>query len=118
MSKGSDSGSSWENSKGVSGVAFTSSNCSGTYSAVTDYPFTGECLVIDDVVISVDTAMCVDLVTETTNNLKYRVYLPANGTVQITPRDKMKLGTANKRLMVKSNAVGNIAVTAFYHGEK
>lgn len=113
-----DNGTYWENSKGVGSVAFTSTNCSGTYSAVTDYPFPGDCLVIDDLVVSVDTAMRVDFVTETSNNLKYRLYLPANGSMQITTRDKMKLGTANKRLMVQTNAVGNIAVTAFYHGEK
>ena len=61
--------------------------------------------------------MRVDLKEETTGTVLASIYLPANGSAQITPRGKLKLATADKKLQVITSAAGNIAVTAFYHSE-
>ncbi len=42
---------------------------------------------------------------------------PANGTVQWTPRSKVKLPTVNKRLMAKASVTGNVGITANYYSE-
>lgn len=112
-----DNGPQWTSAFGVAGVRFTSANQSATPAAVTDAPTAGQKLVITDVLISVDTAMRVDLREETTNTVVASLYLPANGTAQITPRSKLKLATADKKLMVQTSASGNVAVTAFFFSE-
>lgn len=113
-----DGGAAWISQFGINtGSGFTSSNVSGTATSVTDVPISGQKLVVTDVLVSVDTAMRIDLQEETTGIVISRIYLPANGTVQWTPRSKTKLSTANKRLQVKSNATGNVAITAHYYSE-
>jgi len=39
------------------------------------------------------------------------------GTIQITPRGKKKLATADKRLQVITSIAGNVSVSASYHSE-
>lgn len=112
-----DAGASWTSVFGVSGERFTSANASGADAAVTDAPTSGQKLVITDVLISVDTAMRVDLKEETSGTVFASIYLPANGSAQFTPRSKLKLATANKKLMVRTSVSGNVAVTAFYFSE-
>jgi hypothetical protein len=112
-----DGGPGWTTVLGVAGVAFTSADAT-TAAAVTDVPTTGQKLVITDIVASSDTAMFLLFHEESTaGNLYFKVFLPANGTVQITPRSKVKLHTINKKLMVDASAAGNIAVTATYYSE-
>ena len=41
--------------------------------------------------------------------------MAANSNVQITPRGKLKLATANKKVCIDTSAAGNVAVTAFYY---
>jgi hypothetical protein len=75
-------------------------------------------LVITDLVISVDTAMAVTFyVGDTTTVADGPYYLPANGTLQITPRAKFKLATAGVALYCKTSAAGNITVTPYYTSE-
>lgn len=104
---------------GVTGSCAAFTNVSGTpnRAAVTDVPTSGQYLVIEDLLVSAGAAMAVDFEEETTTKLLFRVYLPANGTFHYTPKGKNKLHTADKRLMVKSNAVGNVAVTTTYFSE-
>jgi hypothetical protein len=112
-----DGGPNWTSVCGVSGARFTSANQSAAAASVTDAPTTGQKLVVTDILVSVDTAMRVDLKEETSGTIVASLYLPANGTVQFTPRSKLKLATANKKLQVQTSASGNIAVTAFYYSE-
>lgn len=84
---------------------------------VTAAPTSGQKIVIDDIVLSVDTAMWVVFEEETSGADIYKVYLPANSVAQITPRGKVKLPTADKKLRIDTSAAGNIAVTVVYHSE-
>lgn len=101
---------------GVTGSAVVSSNITGT-TAITDVPTTGQKLVITDVLLSTDTAMNILLQEETSANVIAKIFLPANGTVQWTPRGKVKLATANKRLMAKASVTGNVGITTNYYSE-
>lgn len=112
-----DLGPAWTSSFGVSGARYTSNDRSGSAASVTDAPASGKKLVITDVLISVDTAMRVDLKEETSGTIIASIYLPANGACQWTPRSKTKLATADKKLQVQTSAAGNIAVTAHYYSE-
>ena len=112
-----DGGPGWTTTLGVAGVAFTSADAT-TAAAVTDAPTTGKKLVITDLIVSTDTAMFLLFhEQDSASNLYFKVFVPANGTVQITPRSKIKLHTINKKLMVDASAAGNIAVTATYYSE-
>jgi hypothetical protein len=102
---------------GVAGVPFTSADAT-TAASVTDAPRTGECIVIDDMIISVDTEMSVTLLEETSGTVMAGpFYLPASGTIQVTLRGKKKLPTAGKKLQVDAGAAGNISVLVGYHSE-
>ena len=112
-----DAGPSWASVFGVSGARYTSADRSGSAASITDAPTSGQKLVITDVLISVDAAMRVDLKEETSGTVIASFYLPANGTMQWTPRGKTKLATADKKLQVQTSAAGNIAVTAHDYSE-
>lgn len=112
-----DGGPAQTISLGVAGKAFTSADAT-TAAAVSDAPQSGMKLVILDVIASSDTAMFLLFHEESTAaNLYYKVFVPANGTVQITPRGKCKLTTVDKKLMVDASASGNISVTCIYYSE-
>jgi hypothetical protein len=112
-----DQGAGWTSVFGVSGARFTSADQSGSAANVTDAPDSGEKLVITDILVAVDTAMRVDFKEETSGTVVASTYMAANSFQQITPRSKLKLATADKKLQVQTSASGNIAVTAFYHSE-
>jgi hypothetical protein len=114
-----DAGPAWTTVRGVSGVPYTSANRSGGLASVTDAPVTGQKLVIDDLIVSVDTAMSVTFKEETSGNpvVHGPFYMPANSVLQVTLRGKTKLSTANKKLQVITSAAGNIMVEATYHSE-
>ncbi len=84
---------------------------------VTAAPASGQKLVIDDVIISTDTAMKVTLEEETSGTDVVVLFLPANGSAQVTPRGRIKLATADKKLRLVASAAGNVAVTVCYHAE-
>ncbi len=112
-----DSGPHWSSVFGVSGARFTSADQSASAASVTDAPTAGQKLVITDLVVSVDTAMRVDFKEETSGTVLLSLYMAANSSAQVTPRSKLKLATADKRLQVQTSAAGKIAVTAFYYSE-
>lgn len=112
----SDNGPAWTSVFGVSGAAVVSADLTSA-TAVTDAPTSGQKLVIRDIVISADTAMNVLLEEETSGTDIFKVFIPANGTVQLTPRSKIKLATADKKLTAKASVAGNIAVTVTYNSE-
>lgn len=86
-----------------------------TISDLSAAPTSGQKIVIDDLWVSVDTAMRVDVSEETSGTVVWSVYLPANGAVQYTPRDGLKLDTADKKARIQTSVAGNIRVTCLSH---
>jgi hypothetical protein len=115
--KTADMGAGWTSVFGVSGARYTSADRSGSAASITDAPTSGQKLVITDVVISVDTAMRVDLKEETSGTVLASIYMAANSAQQFTPRSKLKLATADKKLQLQTSVAGNVAATAFYFSE-
>jgi len=111
-----DSGAGWDSVYGVGGAAVVSSNIT-TPTAVTDAPEVGKRIVIDDIIVSSAIAMAISFEEETSGTIIFRVFLPADGTLQITPRGRVRLVTANKRVMARSDVAGNVAITVIYHSE-
>ena len=108
----SDAGASWLQSY----TTTTSADMTGA-ADLTSAPTSGQRIVIDDVLLSSDTALYIDLLEETSGTLIARVYLPAGGTAQFTPRGKLKLPSANKKLRGDASLAGNVAITVLYHSE-
>jgi len=108
----SDAGASWLQSY----TTTTSADMTGA-ADLTAAPTSGQKIVIDDVLLSSDTALYIDLLEETTATLIARVYLPAGGTAQFTPRGRVKLPTANKKLRGDASVAGNVAILVVYHSE-
>lgn len=113
-----DGGPTWDSVFGVTGARFTSANQSASAASVTEAPTSGQKLVITDIFVSVDTAMRVDIKEETSGTVLLSGYFAANTPpVQMTPRGKFKLATADKKLQVQTSAAGNVTVTVFYYSE-
>src|SRR5947208_16787731 len=111
-----DGGPLWVSSFGVSSAAVVTADAT-TATAVTDAPTSGMKLVITDIVGSSDTAMNILFEEETSGTDIFKVFVAANGSFQITPRSKVKLATAGKKLTAKASVAGNVAFTACYYSE-
>lgn len=111
-----DNGPAWTSVFGVSSAAVVSADIT-TATAVTSAPTSGQKLVITDIVVSTDTAMNILFEEETSGTDIFKVFLPANGTLQITPRSKVKLATADKKLTAKASVAGNVGITVSYYSE-
>lgn len=109
----SDSGAAWAGAYTVT----ASADATGVVD-VTVAPAAGQKIVIDDIIVSVDTAMKVTFEEETSHTDIIALYMPANSVVQVTPRGKIKLSTADKKLQIYTSLAGNIAVTVCYHSEE
>lgn len=107
-----DAGPAWTNT-----VTYTTSADMSTAAALTAAPTNGQKIVITDIIFSSDTAMNFEFEEETSATVFAKVYIPANGTVQLTPRIPIKLATANKKLFGDASAAGNVAITVTYHSE-
>jgi len=113
-----DAGTAFKTVWGVSGVPKTSADQHSAVASCTDAPVSGQKLVIDDIFVSVDTAMSVTFKCETTGTVVAGpFYLAANSSMQITPRGKKKLATADKKLQFITSGAGNIMVDVGYHSE-
>lgn len=95
--------------------ALKSSADATTASDLTAAPTAGQKVVIDDLWVSVDTAMRVDILEETSGTVLWSAYLPGGGCVQFTPRDGLKLDTADKKARIQTSAAGNLRCIALYH---
>lgn len=73
--------------------------------------------VITDLIISVDTACHVTVQMETSENVLAGFHMPANGTVQITPRGYLKADTPAKKIQVVTDVAAAIDVTCCYFKE-
>jgi len=101
----------------TSSYTHTASADMSTTANITGAPSSGEYLVIDDIFFSTDTEMNFTFEEETSGTDIIKVYIGANGYLQYTPRGKIKLPTADKKLNGKASAAGNVAVTVCYHSE-
>jgi hypothetical protein len=88
-----------------------------TTTDITAAPTSGQKIVLDDCLISCDAACAVSIVEETSGTVFAKVFMPANGTVQITLRDALKAAVANKKLRAITSAAVNCSITACYHSE-
>lgn len=102
-------------SLGVSGAVFHSTDQHSAAAAVTDAPDTGLQLVITDLAVSVGSNMIVTFSEETSGTVLLRFNMLANTSVVFSPRSKLTLATADKKLMVQTSASGLIDVTAQYY---
>jgi hypothetical protein len=85
---------------------------------ITSSPGETMCIVLDDILISTDTLMEIQVrMAGPVDNTLLGVFLPANGTVQLTFRNPIKGDTANKQLQAVSSAAGNVHITTTWHLE-
>jgi len=114
-----DAGAGWASKWGVGGSPFISSDQHSAAASVTDAPLVATAkLVIDDIFLAVDTTMNVIFKEETSGTILLGpLYMLANTSLQLTPRGRLKLFTANKKLQVITSVSGNIMVMAGYHSE-
>lgn len=114
-----DGGPAWTTVRGVAGVPFASADQHSAAASITDAPTAGQKIVLDDLIISCDTAMWVKIVEETSATVRWGPhYFSANaGPSQITMRGKWKHAVADKKFQVLTSVSGNITVDAGYHSE-
>jgi hypothetical protein len=96
---------------------YTESADMTTAAAISAAPTGGQKVIGDDILISSDTAMNFKIQMETSTNVLAKVFIPANGTVQITLRDALKGDAADKKLFGKASVAGNVAITCCQHSE-
>ena len=107
-----DEGPGW-----TSAYTYTTSADMSSAADITAAPTGSQKLVITDIILSSDTQMLFVFKEETSGNTIGAVRLPADGTVQLTPRTAWKLPTADRKLQGDASAAGNVYVTVFYHSE-
>lgn len=101
----------------TSSYLFTASADATGGADITAAPTAGQKIVVTDILISVNTAMYVSFLEETSGTELGRIYLPANGAAQVTPRSKWKLPVADKKLRIGASVAGAVAVTCWYYSE-
>lgn len=111
----SDRGPDWDTTIGVARAAVVITTATTT--SVTDAPTTGSKIVITDIIVSSDTAQVLTFIEETSATVIFKLYIGANVPVQITPRSKVKLATANKKLQLTTSGAVNCACTVLYYSE-
>jgi len=113
-----DAGPAWTTVRGVRGDPVTSADMSGAAVAVTDAPTEGQSLVVDDLYLSTEADLSFTLTEETSGTVILGpLYMAANSAQQITPRARLKLDTADKKLMCQTSAAGDVSVLALVHSE-
>jgi hypothetical protein len=110
-----DAGTYYTTVLGVSGAQVATTD--NTLTAVTDAPTTGQKIVLDDLLISADAACNVLFEIETTGTDLFQIYFAGAGTIQFTPRGKLKLATVNKKLTSKASGSVNVKILCLYHSE-
>jgi hypothetical protein len=96
---------------------YTASADLTTAAAITAAPTSGQKIVLMDVLISVSVATVVTLEMETSANVLAGFHMPANSTLQITPRGWIKGDAADKKIFAKSTVAGAVKFTAVYFSE-
>lgn len=96
---------------------YTASADMTTAAAITAAPASGQKIVLMDVLISVSVATVITLEMETSANVLAGFHMPANSTLQITPRGWIKGDAADKKIFAKSTVAGAVKFTAVYFSE-
>lgn len=112
-----NAGPSWTSIYGVSAAPVTSADMSSAAAAVTDAPTSTEYIVVDQITVSVGTTMLVTFTCETSGAILLKLYMLANSTQTVPFTNKLKLATADKKLMAQASGSGNISVMVGYHSE-
>jgi hypothetical protein len=110
-------GPAWASVWGVSGAPVSSADMSASPAAVTDSPGTGKKIVVDDIIVSGAANLRLTFTCETTGAVIAYARVAANGQVQLTPGNKLKLATAAKKLMCQASGAGAVEVLVGYHVE-
>jgi hypothetical protein len=93
---------------------YTVSADMSTAATITNMPVSGKKLALYDLIISAGAAMSYQILMETSNNVLAMFYMPANTTLQITPRGLLKADVVDKRIFGKASVAGAVSVTAIY----
>ena len=96
---------------------YTASADMSTAADISPAPSTDEKIVAMDILVSTDTAMNFSIQEETSATVFAKVFLPDNGSAQITLRGYIKAAVANKKLQGKASVSGNVAVTVISFSE-
>jgi hypothetical protein len=113
-----DNGPAWTSVWGVSNAPVTSANMSGADADLTAAPTVGQKWVITDVVVSADAAMTVTIKEESSGLVMFTiVFGTGGGYAQITPRSKRKLAVANKKVVGRTTASGNVSILVGAYSE-
>lgn len=84
----------------------------------TDAPTSGQKVYIDDLVVSVGSALTLTFTEETTGTVIFKGFFEANsGFESLTLRNGRKLITADKKLRVQASGAGNVFVHCSWHSE-
>lgn len=95
----------------------SSSDLSGGAVDLTDAPTVGQKVILDDLVVSADTAMRVEIREETSGTVRLAFYLPVNGTFTFSPTNKLRHPVTNKKWQIITSVSGNIRAWASWHSE-
>lgn len=101
---------------GVAGARFTSADQSAAAAAITDAPTGGQKIVLENILISVEDAQTITLSEETSGTVLATLFMAADTHFHYNPT-RLKLATADKKIMIQSSQAGNIAATPLYHSE-
>ena len=96
---------------------YTASADMTTAAAITAAPTSGKKIVATDIIVSTDTEMSFTIQEETSATVFAKVYLTAKSTAQISLRGYIKAAVADKKLMGKASASGNVAITVISFSE-
>lgn len=96
---------------------YTASADMTTAAAISVAPTSGQKVVAVDILVSTDTAMNFSIQEETSATVFAKVFLPANGTAQITLRGYIKAAVADRRLFGDASVAGNVAITCVQFSE-
>ncbi len=108
-----DAGVSWSASQ-----QYSSFENLTTAASISGPPAEGQRVFADDILVSSGSAGFEFTVQEETSaSVVASIFLPENGTAQITLRDGLWLPNADKRLYGKTSASGDCRVVVKYHSE-
>ena len=89
----------------------------GSVADLTDAPAIGQKIVITDIIISAAIDMLFTLKEETTGTTLGAFRIPSDTPIQLTPRGKWKLSTADKKVLGQASVAGYVYVIIFYYSE-
>ncbi len=96
---------------------YTASADMTTAAAISPAPTAGLNLVGMDFIISTDTAMSFTIQEETSATVFAKVFLPEDGTVQLSPRGYLKTAVADKKFFGKASVSGNVGIVVISFSE-